>query len=164
MKKFTEAITKSLEEKNWYAGLFLALAIPDICGSLENPTQKAEKRRYIAWFDRYLGEKYRRSFSGDDCYYFRCACLHQGLARHTKMTSQRIHFIEPPSKNVMVHMNTIKNVLQMQIDRFCQDICAAVDKWEDDIKNDLEIKKRISGLINIYPIKTIERLIKFNES
>lgn len=61
MKRFASAIKCSTKESNWLAALFLALAIPDICGALENPPtgKKGEvAERYQNWFDKYLRMKY----------------------------------------------------------------------------------------------------------
>lgn len=68
-------------------------------------------------------------FSANDCYYFRCACLHEGLDSHANIAHERIHFIPPPPGNSIIHLNKLNNVLQMQIDIFCNDIATAVDAW-----------------------------------
>ena len=38
MERFTTSIEGSLRTGNWFAALFLALALPDICAALEQPT------------------------------------------------------------------------------------------------------------------------------
>ena len=61
MERFTSAIRKSVEEENWFSALFLALAVPDICGALENPPtgRRGEiGERYRDWFNKYLKLKY----------------------------------------------------------------------------------------------------------
>lgn len=57
MKHFVDAIQASVESKNWTSALFLALAMPDICGALETP-QRAVGERYRDWFNRYLKKRY----------------------------------------------------------------------------------------------------------
>lgn len=39
MQSFLDSIKLSLETKNWYAALAVALTIPDICGSIANPKE-----------------------------------------------------------------------------------------------------------------------------
>lgn len=57
MQRFTRSIEASLVARNWFGALFLALAIPDICGALENPDRPVGER-YRDWFQRYLRAKY----------------------------------------------------------------------------------------------------------
>ena len=160
MRRFTNSIRKSITEENWFSALFLSLALPDICGSLENPEANVGDR-YRDWFNRYLEPEYGEMFSADDCYYFRCACLHQGLPIHARAANEGIHFIPPPPRGNIIHLNKLNNILQMQIDRFCIHMCEAVDRWSDDVHENEEIQTRIRQLIQIYPISSLKRFIKF---
>ncbi|MFH0887680.1 MAG: hypothetical protein V1871_00530 [Planctomycetota bacterium] len=164
MKRFTDAIRKAIHDENWFAGLFLALCMPDICGSLEKPDVPVGER-YKAWFNDNLSQKYSPRFSADDCFYFRCSCLHQGFDSHEKLTTDRIHFITPPPRGIMAHLNMLNNILQMQIDIFCTDIADAVDYWNGNIaKNNPDIQSRINKLMQIYPPESIKPFILFGES
>lgn len=85
--RYLDSIIKSLESKNWYAALFIALAIPDICGALEHP-DKNSPARYVNWYNKYMLPKYSSTIgplhephvflSGDDCYALRCSLVHEG--------------------------------------------------------------------------------------
>lgn len=57
MKRFTSSIRKSVQDGNLFGALFVSLAMPDICGALEDPLA-AVGERYKAWFRRYLNPKY----------------------------------------------------------------------------------------------------------
>ena len=46
MNRFTDAGRRAIEDKNDYAALSLALMIPDICGSLEDPGPGKSRERY----------------------------------------------------------------------------------------------------------------------
>jgi hypothetical protein len=163
MKRFTDAIRKSVQDENWFAALFLALCLPDICGSLETPEENVGAR-YKRWFSSNLAIKYEPMFSASDCYYFRCSCLHQGLETHANLTHERIHFIPPPPRNNIVHLNKLNNVLQMQIDIFCGDIADAVDDWYESVaKNDKTILSRIESLIKIHGIESLRPFISFGD-
>ena len=68
------------------AGLSLALTLPDICGKAYYP-ELGNKRRYIKWFDEYIGEYEQDEeskkiglpyLSGEIVYSLRCSLLHQG--------------------------------------------------------------------------------------
>ena len=85
MQHFFIAIEQALQSGNYYAALTTALALPDICGWIENPSI-GSKARYVAWFEKYVQDKYTRQpgyvvaglvfLSGSDCYALRCAYLH----------------------------------------------------------------------------------------
>lgn len=57
MERFTNSISKSLEAENWFAALFMTLALPDICGALEEPNRPVGER-YKDWFNRFLKPRY----------------------------------------------------------------------------------------------------------
>lgn len=89
METLFSEIENSLKSGNYYAALFMILAIPDICVSLRDGKTMGDK--YIDWFEKELPSVYRAHMSGNDCYAFRCAVLHQGrneiLDHHTKKGS-----------------------------------------------------------------------------
>ena len=77
MQNLAGAVRLSLATRNWHAAVFIALAIPDICGSIETPGKSNSGARYKAWFDRYVGRKYGLTspagelftfMSGGDCF------------------------------------------------------------------------------------------------
>ena len=68
------------------AGLSLALTLPDICGKAYYH-ELGNKRRYIKWFDEYIGQYEHDEesarvgmpyLSGELVYSLRCSMLHQG--------------------------------------------------------------------------------------
>jgi hypothetical protein len=156
---FTDAVRKSLENKNWYAALTLALTLPDICGRLEFPNKNSSKR-FIHWFNDYLLDKYTRNniwgthvfLNGEDAYALRCAYPHQGEVNIEEQWIRKVisefSFVAPP-ENSIVHCNQHNNLLQLQVDIFCLDVCNAIEKWVDDVSNDQEIQKRAEKLMTI---------------
>ena len=107
--RYLDSIIKSLESKNWYAALFTALAIPDICGDLEQPSEKSSRVRYVNWYNKYMLPQYSVTMpslrephvflSGDDCYALRCSLLHQGTGdigkQKVSTTLESVRFNEP---------------------------------------------------------------------
>lgn len=152
MRQFIESVRKAIKDQNWYAALFIALALPDICGSIETP-ETPSKERYTGWFNRYLGKKYPNDFfTAEDCYYFRCTCLHEGIGQDRKARTTyegAIHFITP-RKGAVIHLNKHGNALQMQIDIFCNDVCEAVEEWLRMVKEDESIRARLELLLNMH--------------
>lgn len=48
MDRFTSAVRQSLENKNWYAALYLSLTLPDICARLESDDGKTNRVKFVA--------------------------------------------------------------------------------------------------------------------
>jgi len=158
--RYLDSITKSLESKNWYAALFIALTIPDICGALEHPNEKSGTR-YVNWYNKYMLPKYSSIIlqhvflSGDDCYALRCSLLHEGTGDIEKQkiskTLESVHFNKPSDKGGRLHCNQRNNVLQLQVDVFCNDFISAVHQWLSDVQGDAGILARMQSLSKIHP-------------
>ncbi|MFJ4026010.1 hypothetical protein ACIPWF_00860 [Paenarthrobacter sp. NPDC089989] len=143
MKHLVDSVRSSLALENWYAALSLALTLPDICGRLESPELRSQ-RRYVQWCKTYLEPKYtapgssgaRLFLSGKDCYALRCAVLHEGqddiVDQRAKEALGSFAFTTP-FPGVFMHCNQVDNKLQLQVDRFCLDICAGVDAWMKEV-------------------------------
>ena len=79
-------INKSLDNDCFLAALSLALTLPDICGKAKFPNERSTKKRYIDWYDEYIGlyekspdEEHEMPYlSGEVVYGLRCSLLHQG--------------------------------------------------------------------------------------
>ena len=91
IKKIVKDLESCLENDCLFAALALALTLPDICGKAEYPKEKLISRRYIDWYDKYIGNYERdRSkslgdsptelpfLSGELVYQLRCSFLHAG--------------------------------------------------------------------------------------
>ena len=143
MERFTSAIRNSLKSKNWYAALYMSMTLPDICARLESDDGKTNGSRYIGWYDKYLADMYQHEIgadrklhvflSGADCYALRCALLHEGSSDITTQRCrdvlERFHFTVVGS-----HCNQIKSVLQLEVPRFCDDVCVAAKRWAEDFR------------------------------
>jgi hypothetical protein len=143
IKTYVESIRKAVEEQNWYAALALALAIPDICGSIEQPKRSSSKR-YVSWYNKFVAPRFREVFSdatgslllrGSDCYALRCSFLHNGFEDISEQQAQRVletfYFVEP-LKNWSFNTRARGTMLIIQVDRFCLLICNAADSWLDN--------------------------------
>jgi hypothetical protein len=170
MENIIKAIKSSLESKNYYGALFVALSAPDICGYLESPTDRSQVR-YEKWFERYILDKYSFHIgpsrtlhvllSPSDCYALRCALLHEGreeiIEQRAREALDRFHFIEPPQSG-RIHCNQFNNVLQLQVDIFCQDIINAVHAWLEDTKENKDIQQRLNSVLKVYPSNQVPRI------
>lgn len=157
MERFITSIEASLKSENWLAALFMALAMPDICRSLERPdiANGTTGKWYKDWVTRYIEEKYTSGrfedcrFYAQDFWLYRCSCLHAGVDPENKKRMMKFNFTPPPSSGIKVHLNNLGGKLQLQIDVFCRDMITAVNRWNEEIKEDTEIINRMNGLINI---------------
>jgi hypothetical protein len=152
----TESIEKSLETENYYAALAVAFALPDICGKLEFP-EKSSTKRFKEWFDKYLQSKYQDIEGGrdhmiflnaSDCYSLRCSFLHEANDDITTQSAQKI-LSKIKFSTEKPHQIKIMDVLCLNVNVFCQDICEGVKSWLVDIDENQEIKERIDNLMKI---------------
>jgi hypothetical protein len=175
MDELIKALELSVASKNWYGALFIALSIPDICGYLESPTVGSQTR-YEQWFAKYMLPKYSRGprediapqifLSPSDCYALRCALLHQGSEEITGQSARkaldRFRFIEPPPSG-QIHCNRIRDVLQLQVDIFCNDVLSGLRKWLQDIQGNSSIEQCIGNILKIYPNNQIPSLLRIGK-
>jgi hypothetical protein len=162
MQQFINATRAAVSQNNWHAALALALTLPDICGRLENPTLGSQAR-FVAWYDRFMLKRYQARIGADrqvhiflcssDCYALRCAFLHQGEFgiddQRAQQALEHFHFTAPRPGS-FVHMNQINGTLQLQVDKFCQDVCEASEEWFASVAGAPEIQVRLSKLARIW--------------
>ena len=133
MRELLEQIKRGLDNNLYYISLFVALALPDICGAIDSEDGTAARERYIQWFNKYVKNKYN-NLSGEDCYYFRCSMLHQGSSQHPKSNYSRVLFIEPGFSKYIFHDNVINDALNIDVRIFCKDIIKGVEHWLKDVE------------------------------
>lgn len=164
MKRFTKAIEASISEKNWYSALTLALTMPDICGKLEAP-KRGSGERYEDWWNRYMAMHYVSTdwktgatstyLPSGDAYALRCSYLHEGGSdislQRARVALDNFHFVFP-REGYNIHCNKIGSVLQIQVDVFAHQICAAVIQWDQDTASDADISERKQSLLTIHDI------------
>lgn len=89
-------MNRALDNDCFFSALSLALTLPDICGHAKYPTEQSNKKRYIAWYDEYVGafeqcpgdEGQMPYLSGEVVYQLRCSFLHQG---NPNIDKEKIH-------------------------------------------------------------------------
>ena len=89
LKRLINDVHCALDNNAYFAALSLVLTLPDICGKAKYPTEKSTRKRYIDWYDEYVGQyeqcpcdDCRRNnmpyLSGEIVYSLRNSMLHQG--------------------------------------------------------------------------------------
>ncbi len=154
MQEFSTAIRDAVKAEAWFSGLFLALAMPDICGKLAWPTL-GNGARYKQWFGQYLSS----SFSGDtggvtsghefvtpnDAWQLRCSMLHEGSDEVGPANNARPFAVAKfQFSTTGSHLVNVNGVLVLSIARFCDAFADAVDRWGADVQSDTDVQARIA--------------------
>lgn len=181
MKRFTDAGRKALEVENLYVALTLALMLPDICGSLEDPGPGKSKKRYEAWFKKWLEPAYTRPasstmpaevfLSAADCYQLRCSLVHSGssdLEGKRVVDIERFRFFD---NTLNCHCNYVgggsvngvpqSTYLQLSASVFCRDMFEAVDKWDVSVATDDAVQAEKKKLLFIHSAGTMIGTVHF---
>lgn len=56
-----------------------------------------------------------------------------------------------------------RNMLQLDVNTFCRDICSAVEKWINDTKDNKQVNEYINGMLKIHPSGDTVFGIKFGK-
>ena len=80
---YVNDIANALKNKSYFSALAMSLALPDICGAAEYPNETSTAKRYIEWYNKYLGEYMSDDsgnpyLSGEIVYNLRNTFLHAG--------------------------------------------------------------------------------------
>lgn len=159
MRRFTDSILKSIEQRNWYGALMMALSMPDICGRLETPEENVGPR-YKRWFSQWLQDAFTaggRVFLGpEECYALRCSYFHEGRSnmenQRARKALENFRFVYPDEHGNTMHLNLNGAVLNLQVDIFCRDVAAAVLAWDKAHCFNGGVLTRKMDLIAIKPI------------
>ncbi|AQS61808.1 hypothetical protein AGRHK599_LOCUS1188 [Rhizobium rhizogenes] len=161
MEDFINAIEDAIRQENWLAALSLSLLMPDICGRIDEPSNKNSGDRYAKWFDAWFKiEKTNHTLAGEDCYALRCAITHEGRAntsdQKAKVAIETYHFVKPPTDDSDPHITEIMNILYIPVDLFAKAMCEAIKQWLPTKANQTEAQKNLRELIRIHePAATV---------
>ena len=142
MDELLLSIEKSLESKNWYAALAVALIIPDICGKIDNP-QMNPGGRYPIWYEKYVNGYLKthndimpKLFTGFDCYAVRCAMLHEFSEDLTSHNARKIidkyRFCNPDTCCFGASFKEAGNQMEINVEEFCEWIRIGVNIWSQE--------------------------------
>lgn len=136
MRTLITQTRKAVESELYYLALMSALAIPDIAGALESPDGVAKGSRYAAWYEQWARPRLMETrgrvspFSGQQCYGFRCAMLHQGRSQRKQDAYAKIVFVEPGHPHYGLHYCLVaRDVLMIQLDEFVDEVLRGCELW-----------------------------------
>jgi hypothetical protein len=181
MKRFTDAGRRAINDGNLYAGLSLALTLPDICGSLEDPDPGKSQSRYERWCKKWLEPKFtggNNPLSGapivfvraEDIFQLRCSLIHSGsveidIAKRTGV--ERFVFFD---QTTGTHLNKFEkcqfngvefNLVQLKADMFSEEIFKAADEWDSAIATNQKIQTEKANLLYIHSKGAVIHGIRF---
>jgi hypothetical protein len=165
MKRFTHAGRQAIASKNLYAALSLALMIPDICGSIEDPGPRKSQKRYERWFKQWAEPKFTSDFDGHvfisaaDCYQLRCSLIHSGRGEIAADKQSILESFEFFDDTEPVHLgwfsgNTINGIKQPSVlvltaSHFSVSLYDAAEEWDAAVANDATIQAEKAKLLVI---------------
>lgn len=142
-------IEKAIQNEMYFIALQATLTIPDICSALASEDGRTDRYGYIQWYDKNV-KKNDDHLSGEDCYYYRCSCVHQGVSRHNKMNYSRVFFIYPNSM-IQTHNCVFNDALNIDIILFCRQMVSSAKEWLNDNDDNAVVKRNYEKLMKIYP-------------
>ena len=160
VRELLDQIDKAAASGDYFLALFGALTIPSICGALESANGEDDKPKYIAWFDKWVAKKYvvgpnrQPSFSGEQCYSFRCAMLHQGRAQHKGLGYTRVLFLEPTvamRRGLVLHNNILNDALNLDVRSFCGDLVGSAREWLATVAGTEPFETNLKSTVRRYP-------------
>ncbi len=130
LEEVAEQIEKAANDGDYVLALFGALTLPSICGALESADGVDSKEKYKGWYDTWMRPSYQGFLDGEQCYYFRCAMLHQGRSAHNSLGYSRVLFIDPgAASRIVIHKGILGDALVLDVRTFCKDMVNAVRTW-----------------------------------
>lgn len=147
-----------------YLAAAAALAMPDICSSLEwdpDPHKITAQRRtqpesYKRWFRDYLAKNYR-NFTDDDCYRLRCGLLHNGKLGRPQDQYDKVAFtvqrgpVEQLYKGNVINGVDTGTLLVLDLGKFCNLAIDAAREWHEKKKGDPFVKQNATTLVRLSP-------------
>lgn len=151
MLDYLEQVEATNRAGIYYMALAGALVVPDICAALESPDGRTTGNKYAAWFDTHAATKMHGTFSGRDCWLFRCGFLHQGTSESTGGTYSRVMFFEPGATTVVIHGGVLDDVLLIDVQIFVTDVVDAARAWWLASQGSEPFEANAQKLIRRYP-------------
>ena len=146
-----------------YAALMLALAVPDICATLELPTgskPEHQHKRYKRWFDTNLAQ-HVTLLSADDCWSLRCGVIHEGKFGNKDKKFDKVFFSLGVGEAMISDSGFIGSdgILKIvagkhigvSLPKFIDAVCFAVTEWLDKNAGNPNVQGNLAKLVRWYP-------------
>jgi hypothetical protein len=136
MDELLDEMDAASRDRRFFAAVHIAMTIPDICAGLRSDNGQTSGSKYVNWFNTnmlggYLdlpwgsGPDARPWMTGEDCWIFRNAILHQGRGDHKKASDGRIAF----SSGSMHKIKVAGNLVILSAPQFVADMSDSARSW-----------------------------------
>ena len=164
IRELLDEIERSTNTKLLHVGLLAALTVPDIAGALDSESGYALPEKYKGWFDEYIAPKYFsfgvQLITGEDCYNYRCAILHQGRSQRSQ--GGRTQRPQRYSKT-MFHFTKQENVggcgayklgqtLAIDVPKFCSYMVNGAYTWLDLVEDTPRFKANSAHAMELFQL------------
>ncbi|MCK0168421.1 hypothetical protein MWU52_12725 [Jannaschia sp. S6380] len=159
-----DQLEKSIDSQYYFLALTTALSVPDISAAIGSDDGRATKKKYIAWYDDWVLPRFsinkrkrlqtvgiespvdiKNPFTGAECYYYRCAMLHQARSTNAYSAFSRVLFVEPKSTSVWMHYNTINDALLIDLPSFCHEVTQGYRDWIAAVQENDNFRKNMAS-------------------
>ena len=158
MRTLIAQTRKALDADLYYLALLSALSIPDIAGALGSDDGRASGQRYAAWYETWVRPRLKENrhrenpLSGEACYGFRCAMLHQGRSQRSNDQYSHIMFIEPGHLNCNIHYCVFGGkALLIELAEFVEEILRGCELWLDRVQGSDPFEKNYATVARRHP-------------
>jgi hypothetical protein len=160
MQRILNAIRNDLDNKNYYAALYVGLSLIDACSKIEFPEMKGNHKRYTNWLEKYyipLYEPYidEQIFPGNAIYQLRCSVLHESTNYINENDRKKYKDIENLYQIIITNSSSHRNKatvsngentideIQINIVMFINEIIKSIQQWMS-VKNPNDFKLKFS--------------------
>lgn len=112
-----------------FLAITMAVALPDMCASLESDDGRTSLKKYKIWCQENLDWNYFSYIGIDDLYSMRCGVLHNGKLQGLKNDISRVLFALPNQNGMVFVNNRVGDAYFYSVLEFCDNICDSVYRW-----------------------------------
>lgn len=164
-----EQMERALASNFYLLALTTALSVPDIAAAIDSDNGRATRAKYEKWYNNWVlprfsinvkkmlekrGHKYlgdiENPFNGNECYYYRCAMLHQARSTHDKSSFSRVMFIEPNTTTNVIHYGKMNDALTIDLPSFCLEVAQGYRSWVSSAKGTVNYERNIANTMKRY--------------
>ena len=170
---YFDEIDRCLGRECYWALLHVLLVLPDICSSLEAPSEKVGKR-YTNWCAENMPSN--PHVTPGDRYQMRCAVLHQGTSEpqnHARDAAERTNysafsFVDPKNFEGPVHQTVsggANTILNIDVAELAKDTKLAMDTWFAKLQTEPHrLSRVIANLPTLVRVKPKVVEVEFRDS
>lgn len=156
LQNIIDEMMRCLDAKLYYAGLLIALTLPELCSALTMQKSEFVKSKHYELFLNEYVDLDRLGIDAKTCFRLRGGMVHRGNAvGHEFIGFSHIIFFTPESKlsihRVVLSITDEINALNIEIYSFCNAMRDGVLRWFENCQSDDSIFLASQELLSPYP-------------